>query len=143
MSNGGSSGASLLIFLLPVALIAFMVWSQRRRQRQVQSLQSGLAVGEQVCTTSGLFGTITAVDDQVVTLEVAPGVELRFDRRAIGSRTPTGTPAAPTGTPTDSAAGTPGGTGAGTPTDRTTGSADPTGPTGSGSTSPTDPRTTE
>jgi preprotein translocase subunit YajC len=86
MSSGGSS-ASLLIFLLPVLLIGFMIFSQRRRQREVQSLQSGLSVGDEVCTTSGLFGTITALDDSVVTLEVSPGVSVRFDRRAIGTRT--------------------------------------------------------
>ena len=89
MSNGGSSASSLLIFLLPVALIAFMVFSQRRRQRETQNLQAGLSVGDEVCTTSGLFGTITALDDAVVTLEVSPGVTVRFDRRAIGTRTTT------------------------------------------------------
>ena len=87
MSSGGSPIASLLIFLLPVALIVFMVFSQRRRQREVQSLQSALTVGDEVCTTSGLFGTISSIDDSVVTLEVSPGVTLRFDRRAIGSKT--------------------------------------------------------
>lgn len=88
MSSGGSPTASLLIFALPVLLIVFMVFSQRRRQREVQSLQAGLAVGDEVCTTSGLFGTITSIEDKVVTLEVAPGVVLRFDRRAIGLKTP-------------------------------------------------------
>jgi preprotein translocase subunit YajC len=91
MSNGGSA-ASLLIFLLPVLLIVFMVFSQRRRQRDAQALQAGLSVGDEVCTTSGLFGTITALDDSVVTLEVSPGVTVRFDRRAIGTKT-----AAPSG----------------------------------------------
>jgi preprotein translocase subunit YajC len=86
VSSGGSPYASLLIFLLPVALIVFMVWSQRRRQRATQDLQAGLQVGDEVCTTSGLFGTITSLDDTVATLEVAPGVSLRFDRRAIGLR---------------------------------------------------------
>jgi preprotein translocase subunit YajC len=89
MSSGGSSGASLLIFLLPVALIGFMIWSQRRRQRDVQSLQAGLSVGDEVVTTSGLFGRITSIDGSVVTLEVSPGVQLRFDRRAIGTKTVT------------------------------------------------------
>ena len=87
MSNGGSSASSLLIFLLPVALIVFMVFSQRRRQRETQNLQAGLSVGDEVCTTSGLFGRITSLDDSVVTLEVSPGVTVRFDRRAIGTRT--------------------------------------------------------
>jgi len=87
MSNGGSPTASLLIFALPVLLIAFMVFTQRRRQRDVQKLQAGLAVGDEVCTTSGLFGTVRSLDDAVVTLEVAPGVVPRFDRRAIGLKT--------------------------------------------------------
>ena len=91
MSSGGSS-AGLLFFLLPVLLIGFMVLSQRRRQRDVRSLQGGLAVGDEVCTTSGLFGSIASLDDTVVTLEIAPGVTVRFDRRAIGSRV---NPAAP------------------------------------------------
>ncbi len=87
MSNGGSPITSLLIFALPVLLIGFMVFSQRRRQRAVQTLQAGLAVGDQVCTTSGLFGTVQSIDDTTVTLEAAPGVVLRFDRRAIGLKT--------------------------------------------------------
>ena len=97
MSNGGSSAASPPIFLLPVAPILFMVLSPRRRQRDVQTLQAGLAVGDEVCTTSGLFGRITALDDGVVTLEVSPGVTVRFDRRAIGTKSvakPAANPAA-------------------------------------------------
>jgi preprotein translocase subunit YajC len=84
--GGGSSTAGLLIFLLPVLLIVFMVYSQRRRQREAQNLQSSLEVGDEVCTTSGLFGRVTALDDTAVTLEVSPGVTVRFDRRAIGSK---------------------------------------------------------
>ncbi|MEO5981467.1 MAG: preprotein translocase subunit YajC [Pedococcus sp.] len=87
MPNGSSPTTSLLIFALPVLLILFMVFSQRKRQRAVQTLQAGLAVGDQVCTTSGLFGTVQSIDDAVVTLEVAEGVVLRFDRRAIGLKT--------------------------------------------------------
>jgi preprotein translocase subunit YajC len=86
MSDGGSPLASLLIFALPVLLIVFMVFTQRKRQRETRSLQAALSVGDEVCTTSGLFGTITALDDTVVTLQVSPGVTVRFDRRAIGTR---------------------------------------------------------
>lgn len=98
MSNGGSPVASLLIFALPVLLIVFMVFSQRRRTRDAQALQSGLSLGDEVCTTSGLFGTVKALDDTTVTLQVSPGVDVRFDRRAIGSRI-TPSPAQPDTTP--------------------------------------------
>ncbi|SDO92171.1 protein translocase subunit yajC [Pedococcus dokdonensis] len=95
MSNGGSPVASLLIFALPVLLIVFMVFSQRRRQRDAQTLQAGLAVGDEVCTTSGLFGTVQSLDDAVVTLEISPGVTVRFDRRAIGTKTAPSGPVEP------------------------------------------------
>jgi preprotein translocase subunit YajC len=97
-SGGGSSAASLLIFALPVLLIVFMVFSQRRRQREVQSLQATLAVGDEVCTTSGMFGTITSLDDKTATLEISPGVTVRFDRRAIGTKTVSSGPVAPSTT---------------------------------------------
>jgi preprotein translocase subunit YajC len=86
-SSGGSSG--LLIFALPVLLIGFMFITQRRRQKAVQALQSTLGVGDEITTTSGLIGRITALDDKIATLEVSPGVSVRFDRRAIAGPSPT------------------------------------------------------
>jgi preprotein translocase subunit YajC len=94
MTSGGLG--SLLILALPLLLIVFMVRTQRRQQRAVAQLQSTLQVGDDVSTTSGLLGRIVELDDTVATLEVAPGVLLRFDRRAIGAKralapeTPTG-----------------------------------------------------
>src|SRR5450432_3828584 len=80
-SSGGS--ANLLIFALPVLLIGFMFITQRKRQKETQRLQSSLGVGDEVTTTSGMLGRITELDDQVATLEVSPGVSVRFNRRAI------------------------------------------------------------
>lgn len=81
--SSSSGSANLLIFALPVLLIGFMFITQRRRQKETERLQSSLGVGDQVTTTSGLLGRITALDDQVATLEVSPGVNIRFNRRAI------------------------------------------------------------
>lgn len=90
---------NLLIIALPVLLIGFMFLTQRRRQQAVQTLQNSLSVGDEVCTTSGLFGRIISLEGAVATLEVSPGVRVRFDRRAIGLKvdpTPAGLPATPT-----------------------------------------------
>lgn len=86
-SSSGSS--SLLIFALPLLLIGWMFFTQRRRTKESQALQASLGVGDEVTTTSGLLGRITALDDQVVTLEVSPGVGIRFNRRAIAGPAPT------------------------------------------------------
>jgi preprotein translocase subunit YajC len=80
-SSGGS--ANLLIFALPVLLIGFMFITQRKRQKESQRLQSSLGVGDEVTTTSGMLGRITELDDHIATLEVSPGVSVRFNRRAI------------------------------------------------------------
>ncbi|NMM22212.1 MAG: preprotein translocase subunit YajC [Phycicoccus sp.] len=85
-SNGTST---LLIFALPVLLIGYMFITQRRRQKAVMSMQADLAVGDEVTTTSGFLGRITALDDGIATLEISPGVKVRLDRRAIAGSAPT------------------------------------------------------
>ncbi len=84
-ASGGSSG---LITILPIVLIIGAMYflilrPQNKRRRDAQQMQSTLGPGDEVQTVGGLFGTVTEVDDQAVTLEAAPGVELRFARGAI------------------------------------------------------------
>lgn len=82
----GSGVGSLLLLLLPLALLAFLMLSQRRRTRDAVALQQSLTVGDEVVTTSGIFGTVRMLDQGEAHLEIAPGVIVRFDRRAIGAR---------------------------------------------------------
>ncbi|MEP6798956.1 MAG: preprotein translocase subunit YajC [Lapillicoccus sp.] len=91
---------TLLLPLVLLLLVGFMFWSQRRRQRSAQALQSSIGVGDDVCTTSGLFGRVVAMDDLLMHLEVAPGTVVRFDRRAVATKVEPGgsTPASPTTT---------------------------------------------
>ena len=82
----GSGLGYLLVLLLPFLLLVWIMFTQRRRNQQIQALQTSLAVGDEVVTTSGLYGTIVALDDTVATLDVGAGSTLRYDRRAIGMR---------------------------------------------------------
>jgi preprotein translocase subunit YajC len=72
--------------LMFLALWAIVILPQQRRMRAHQALVSVLEVGDEVMTTSGILGTITAIDDEVLHLEVAPGVTLRIVRAAIARR---------------------------------------------------------
>jgi preprotein translocase subunit YajC len=47
---------------------------------------ASLEVGNEVMTTSGIFGTITELDDTIAKLEIAPGVTIRIARGAISQR---------------------------------------------------------
>ena len=98
MGSNGNGYSSLIILLLPLALLAWMFWSANRRQKQLRDFNSSLSVGDAVVTSSGLYGTITRLDDESAYLEVADGMTLRFDRRAVASKQPGGavSPDAPT-----------------------------------------------
>jgi preprotein translocase subunit YajC len=99
MDNG--NGSSLFILALPLLLLAWMFWSANRRQKQMRQFSSSLNVGDQVVTSSGIFGTIRHLDDVSAHLEVAEGMIMRFDRRAVAMKQTDVTPAPPGRTATD------------------------------------------
>jgi preprotein translocase subunit YajC len=80
-----SNPLSFLIFLLPLALLFFLMRSQRRRVAQQAELQQSAEVGDEILTTSGMFGTVVSIDeDDTVTVEIAPGTRIRMVRSGIG-----------------------------------------------------------
>ena len=76
----------LLLPLMFLALWVIVILPQQRRMRAHQALVAVLEEGDEVMTTSGIIGTITAIDDEVLHLEVAPRVTLRIVRAAIAQR---------------------------------------------------------
>lgn len=73
------------VFLLLI-LVLFFVLPARQRKRiaeQQKALQDSLDVGTPVMTTSGLHGTVAALGDTTVDLEISPGVVVTFARPAI------------------------------------------------------------
>lgn len=83
--------ASLVLFTLPVLLVAVMFHSQRKRQRAFDQTQAGLSAGQEVVTTCGMFARIIEIDDAIAVLEISPGQRVRWDRRAIASVVPAAT----------------------------------------------------
>jgi preprotein translocase subunit YajC len=84
-ANGSGSSATLLIWLIALAGIFYLLILRpaRRRQQQAVHVQSQLVPGAEVITTSGLHGTVSTVEDDVVVIEVAPGVTNRYAKQAI------------------------------------------------------------
>jgi preprotein translocase subunit YajC len=86
-STSKSSGGSYLFLVAIVVLFGLLYFvtirPQRNRQRAAAQTQSQIQPGMRVRTTAGMYATVTAIEDQEVVLEVAPGVNVRFLRRAI------------------------------------------------------------
>jgi preprotein translocase subunit YajC len=82
------SSSSSFTFLLLIALVFIgfyflMIRPQQRRRQQVQQQQNTVTPGARVRTTAGMYATVSAVDGDDVILEVAPGIEVRYLKRAI------------------------------------------------------------
>lgn len=83
-SGAGGSIASLGIFLLiPVAMYFLLIRPQRRRQREQVALQASIGVGDEVMTTSGMYGFITGFDGDIVWLEIDDNIQVRVSRAAV------------------------------------------------------------
>ena len=84
-SSKGSSPLTLLLpFILIIAVFYFLLMRpQRNRQRRIQETQSAITPGQRIRTTAGMYGTVVAVEDEDLILEIAPEVEIRVLRRAV------------------------------------------------------------
>jgi preprotein translocase subunit YajC len=83
-SSGGGSYTFLIVIVVLFGLLYFvMIRPQRNRQRQAQAMQNTVQPGQRVRTTAGMYATVVEADDTDVVLEVAPGVHMRFLRRAV------------------------------------------------------------
>jgi preprotein translocase subunit YajC len=69
-----------------VAIFYFMILRpQQQKQRETQEMLDNLKVNDDVITTGGLFGRIVKLADKVVTLEIAPKIQVRVERSSIGA----------------------------------------------------------
>jgi preprotein translocase subunit YajC len=73
----------LFIVLLFVVLYVLMIRPQRNRQRQAMQTQRQVMPGQRVRTTAGIYGTVTAILDDDLEVEISPGVKIRIMRRAV------------------------------------------------------------
>jgi preprotein translocase subunit YajC len=86
-TSTSSKGNPYLFPIIIIALFALlyfvMIRPQRNRQRQAAQTQSEVMPGSRVRTTAGMYATVVSVDGDDVVLEIAPGVNVRYMRKAI------------------------------------------------------------
>jgi preprotein translocase subunit YajC len=68
-------GAAWFLFVLPA----------RRRKTSHAAMQDSIAVGDEIITAGGLHGTVKALEDDTVKVEIATGVVATLDRRAVAA----------------------------------------------------------
>jgi preprotein translocase subunit YajC len=82
--NTGGGIVQLAIFLLiPIAMYFLLIRPQRRRQREQVEMQKAIEVGDEVMTTSGVYGFVTGFEGDIAWLEIDDNVQIRISRAAI------------------------------------------------------------
>jgi preprotein translocase subunit YajC len=82
--QAGFLGGPMPMILLMVVMMFVMFRAQSKRQRELETLQKGIKVGDEVITAAGIHGTISSVrEGGTVMVQVAQNLKLEFDRQAI------------------------------------------------------------
>ena len=84
--SGSTSGTflSLIPFVLIFVIFYFLViLPQQKRSKQQKALLEALKKGDKVVTASGIWGTVTNLGKETVTLQVADNTRIRMQRDQI------------------------------------------------------------
>ncbi|MCB1846277.1 MAG: preprotein translocase subunit YajC [Halieaceae bacterium] len=87
-------GEMFQIFFLVGLFVLFYfiaIRPQRKRQKEHQAMVAALSKGDEVVTSSGILGRVTALDDNYMVLNVANNVDLKFQRIHVHAVLPKGT----------------------------------------------------
>ncbi len=80
------SAQLLVIVLAMLAFWAIVMRPARNQQKRVQQLQHQLEVGDEVVLSAGIFGTVRALREGSVELEIAPGTVITVARQVVVRR---------------------------------------------------------
>jgi preprotein translocase subunit YajC len=73
----------ILLVVMLVVFYALLIVPQRRQQKQRQNMMKQLGPGAKILTTAGIFGRVVQVNDDVLVVNIADGVDIQLDSRAV------------------------------------------------------------
>ena len=85
-AQGGFDFSMILMLVAMFAIIYFfMSRPQRKRQKEIENFRKSLAIGSQVVTASGVYGTVKSLNEgqPYLTIEIAKGVTIQIDRNFV------------------------------------------------------------
>ena len=82
--QGGSSYMSIVFLVAIVAIFYFlMIRPQQKRAKEHKGFLDNLKKGDKIITSGGLYGTITGITDDAVTIEIAEKVRVKIDKGTV------------------------------------------------------------
>ena len=86
-AGGGQSAITSLVPLVIMFAIFYflLIRPQQKKAKEHKALLEALKKGDQVITAGGMHGKISAVEDNVVTIEVANNVNIKFNKAHVAA----------------------------------------------------------
>lgn len=86
--GGTTAGSGGLLSLVPFVLIFvifyfLLIRPQQKKQKEQKALLDALKKGDKVVTTSGIWGTVTNLGKETVTLQVADNTKIKMQRENV------------------------------------------------------------
>ena len=79
-------GSPMFFILIMFAMMYFiMIRPQRKAQKAQDEMRKNIRVGDKVVTIGGIHGLVSGVTEKTVSVKVADGLSLKFDRAAVAS----------------------------------------------------------
>ena len=87
-TGGSGSGSGTLLSLVPFLLIFvifyfMLILPQQKKQKQQKAIMEGLKKGDKVITASGIWGTVTNLGKDTVTLQIADNTKIKMQLEHI------------------------------------------------------------
>lgn len=73
-----------LVFMFGIFYF-LLIRPQQKKAKEHRAVIDALKKGDQVITAAGIYGKITSVDENIVTLEIAPGINIKIGKGHIAS----------------------------------------------------------
>lgn len=87
-AGGGGGGQSAIMNLVPLVFMFgifyfLLIRPQQKKAKEHRALLDALKKGDNVVTAGGMFGKVTSIDENIVTLEIATGVNVKIKKGHI------------------------------------------------------------
>ncbi len=88
--GGGSGGSGALTSFVPLIFMfaifyLLLIRPQQKKAKEHKAMLESMQKGDQVVTAGGIHGKITALEEGVVVVEIATGVNIRINKGFIAS----------------------------------------------------------
>ena len=84
-SSGGGLGMFVPMILIMVMFYFILIRPQRKQQKAQEEMRKNIGKGDKVVSIGGIHGLVTGMTDRTVSVKVADGLSIKFDRSAIAT----------------------------------------------------------